>query len=220
MSGGMSHEHHLTVRRTARYFTLGNERGHPEDVWFVCHGYGQLAARFLRRFQVLDDDSRLIVAPEGLSRFYLTMGGERVGASWMTREDRLGEIADYVSYLDAVRDDVLARIAPSDVRCTALGFSQGAATVTRWATHGGRPLARLILWGGYVPPETDLAAHRELLSSLRLTFVLGDTDPQVAPADVEREEARLREAGIPYSLIRFAGGHELEEGVLGELGKG
>ena len=42
----------------------------------------------------LDDGSRLIVAPEALSRFYLgevsqrPASERRVGASWMTREDR------------------------------------------------------------------------------------------------------------------------------------
>ena len=40
-------EHHLSVERTARYYTLGSLDG-PRDVWFVCHGYGQLAARFLK----------------------------------------------------------------------------------------------------------------------------------------------------------------------------
>src|ERR1051325_10016453 len=51
---------------------------------------------------------RRLVAPEGLSRFYLSERAteRRVGASWMTREDRLAEIADYLGYLDAVYDDV------------------------------------------------------------------------------------------------------------------
>ena len=215
----MSHEHHLTVRRTARYFTLGDDRVRPEQLWFVCHGYGQLGARFLRRFEVLDDGTRLIVAPEALSRFYLERGGERVGASWMTREDRLSEIADYVSCLDAIREDVLQRIGGGDVPppCTAFGFSQGAATVTRWATHGARPLDRLILWGGHIPPDTDLGAYRSVLASLHLLLVLGDRDPQGTPAEVDREEARLREAEVPYSLVRFQGGHEIPREVLRRL---
>ena len=88
-------EHLFSTPRSARYFTLGS----PEDaaeVWFVCHGYGQLAARFLERFRPIEANRRCIVAPEGLSRFYLTETAteRRVGASWMTREDRLHEIDD------------------------------------------------------------------------------------------------------------------------------
>jgi hypothetical protein len=53
------------------------------------------------------------VAPEGLSRFYFEGGfhgpGSKVGATWMTREDRLAKIEDYVGYLDALHDAVFAR---------------------------------------------------------------------------------------------------------------
>ncbi len=68
----MIREHHLPVTRTARYHTLGPESGAPKQLWIVCHGYGQLAARFLRHFEIINDGTRLIVAPEALSRFYLT----------------------------------------------------------------------------------------------------------------------------------------------------
>ncbi|MFL5521990.1 MAG: hypothetical protein ACJ8B6_13695, partial [Gemmatimonadales bacterium] len=57
--------HALIVPRTARYYTLGPTHGFPRELWFVCHGYGQLAGRFLRQFAPLDDGTRLIVAPEG-----------------------------------------------------------------------------------------------------------------------------------------------------------
>lgn len=56
-------EHRIAVARTARYFTLGRAE---REVWFVLHGYGQLADRFLRHFDPIDDGTRLIVAPEGL----------------------------------------------------------------------------------------------------------------------------------------------------------
>src|SRR6266550_1297389 len=128
-------EHHLSVARTARYYTLG-EPGATE-VWFVCHGYGQLAGRFLRRFEPIADGSRLVVAPEGLNRFYVGSGEHRdqpVGATWMTREDRLNEIADYVKYLDAVYADVFGG-KPTAARVRALGFSQGAAPGTRGVTR-------------------------------------------------------------------------------------
>src|ERR671913_1620 len=94
--------HALVVPRTARYYTLGPTHGFPRELWIVCHGYGQLASRFVSQFAALDDGTRLIVAPEALSRFYLdpipkrrNEASPRVGASWMTREDRESEIADY-----------------------------------------------------------------------------------------------------------------------------
>jgi len=138
-------EHHLTVSRTARYFTLGESPRGVEEVWFACHGYAQLAGRFLEKLRVLEDRQRYVVAPEGLSRFYLTESPaeRRVGASWMTREDRLHEIDDYVRYLDALYREVLGRVEGPAARVTALGFSQGTATVSRWAALGQ---SRLTTW--------------------------------------------------------------------------
>src|SRR5439155_1591110 len=48
---GFMHEHHIGVSRSARYFTLGEKPQGVAEVWFACHGYGQLAARFLERLR-------------------------------------------------------------------------------------------------------------------------------------------------------------------------
>jgi predicted esterase len=209
-------EHHLSVSRTARYFTLGSPE-QARDVWIVCHGYGKLAARFLERFRLLEDDQRCIVAPEGLSRFYATesLAERRVGASWMTREDRLHEIEDYVRYLDAVYKQVV----PPRASITVLGFSQGAATVCRWVTMGVSRVDRLIVWGGEVPPDLDLTrgGAAERLRASRLTLVYGTRDEFFTPKIVTATESRLREHAIPYELVSFEGGHEIHEATLAQL---
>lgn len=211
-------EHHLSVPRTARSFVLGEAGPAVREVWFVLHGYGQLAARFLKAFSALDDGARLVVAPEGLSRFYLDPAGrDKVGASWMTREDRLNEIADYVRYLDAVYADVFASLDRARVRVHVLGFSQGTATACRWVALGAVRADRLVLWGGEVPPDLDLAAGRERLAPLDLVLVAGSRDEFITPKVLARDEERLRSAGIPYRVIRFEGGHEIDGGVLRQL---
>ncbi|MFY7923741.1 MAG: esterase, partial [Gemmatimonas sp.] len=55
--------------RTARYSVLGTEPAEAQRVWFVLHGYGQLAPRFLRHFAGAVPPDTCVVAPEGLSRF-------------------------------------------------------------------------------------------------------------------------------------------------------
>ena len=62
-------EHHLVVPRTARYHSLGDP-AKAKALWVVLHGYGHLARYFLNTFEELEDDA-YILAPEGLSRFYL-----------------------------------------------------------------------------------------------------------------------------------------------------
>ena len=39
---------HLTVSRTARYFTLGPDGAPVRELWIVLHGYAQLASRSIR----------------------------------------------------------------------------------------------------------------------------------------------------------------------------
>ncbi|MBK7947090.1 MAG: hypothetical protein IPJ85_18060 [Flavobacteriales bacterium] len=103
-------ERFIQVQRTARYHVLGTLEAAPE-IWIAIHGYGQLARYFLNNFKGLEE-GRCIVAPEGLSRFYLDAEHARVGATWMTREDRLHEIDDHVAYPDrAVRRVAQARHA-------------------------------------------------------------------------------------------------------------
>ena len=220
--GNTVHEHHLPVSRTARYYTLGAAGPGTRQVWVVCHGYGQLASRFLEKLRVLDDGTRYLVAPEGLSRFYLSESPteRRVGASWMTREDRLAEIEDYVQYLDAVYQDVFGSLDRSQVTVHALGFSQGAATVSRWTGLGRAKVDRVTLWGGEFPPDLDLALATvaDRLRAARLSLVYGRADQFITSKVVAGITERLQAHEIPIREIPFDGAHELNDSVLKGLG--
>jgi predicted esterase len=210
-------EHHISVTRTARYYTLGGLEKNPSEVWFVLHGHMYLAKQFIRYFRMLEDDRRLIVAPEGLSRSYVNHEGRRVGASWMTSEDRLNEIADYVNYLDELYRFVFETVDRSSAKVHVLGFSQGAATACRWVAQGRALVDRLTIWAGLVPPDLDLTASGEKLRDAKLTIVLGDSDEYVDAAEAAEQEVRLQELGILHQFIRFDGGHVLENGLLLQL---
>lgn len=210
-------EHHVEVKRTARYFTLGEISDSLRQVWFVCHGYGHLANYFLERFEALDNGRRLIVAPEALSRFYLQGFSGRVGASWMTREDRLLEIEDYTSYLDAVYAAIFNRVDRDTVSVHALGFSQGTATVARWLAGGKAKVDQLILWAGLLPPDLDFQKTARIFMEANLHLVVGQQDEYAQDQVVSDQKSRLQEHGIPFKFITFDGGHELDQAVLVKL---
>ncbi len=217
----MLHEHHLTVERTARYFTIEPAEAGAREVWFVLHGYGQLAERFLRPFEALDDGTRLVVAPEALARFYLhpeppPTGAGRIGASWMTREDRLSEIADNVAYLDALARHVFRRVERERVLLRVVGFSQGAFAAARWAAQGTTSVDQLVLWGGSLPPELDVREAPNL-SRLPVLIVWGEQDQYYDAPTVAHDEQRLTAAGIPCRVLTFAGGHQLSREVLKKI---
>jgi predicted esterase len=219
--------HAIVVPRTARYYTLGPTHGFPRELWFVCHGYGQLASRFLRQFTPLDDGARLIVAPEALSRYYLDpipvrrqQASPRVGASWMTREDRESEIADYVAYLERLAQEIRHPLSGAAPRIVVLGFSQGTATVSRWLAASELRVDQLVLWGGAIPPELDLAAWSLRLHGAAITLVAGDEDEFATPAALSLEAERLSAAGVAFTLQRFHGGHSIPEDALLQLAAG
>ena len=211
-------EHHLAVTRSARYYQSGPVSANTRHVWFVCHGYGQLAAYFARHFAFLTeaDPATVVVAPEALSRFYLNGNDGRVGASWMTHDDRLAEIADHVAFLNQLAAQVLAGAAPG-VRITVLGFSQGTATVGRWLVRAPFRPARLVLWAGGFPEDVDPAAARSLLAGLDLTLVVGAHDEYVSGPQAQAQLRQLRALGGAPRLLTFEGRHQLNAAALRQL---
>lgn len=221
----MIRERHLAVRRTARYYALGSSDAPAKEVWFVLHGYGQLAAEFIKRFEFLADDTRIIVAPEALNRFYLvgpeTMpAAERpVGATWMTREDRDCDIDDYVEYLDRLAADVLApyRARGANPRIIVLAFSQGTATAARWIARGAIRPADLVLWGGLLPPEIEDVTSAAPLRGTSLHLVIGSRDGFVSPERLADETQRLTNAQLSYRVVRYDGGHGIPRDTLRQV---
>jgi|SRR5688572_5684009 len=220
-------EHHLTVKRTARYCRLGDVVAPVIDLWVVCHGFAQLARAFIEEFRPISRPGRLIVAPEALNRFYLNReggragAGARVGATWMTREDRLAEIDDYVRYLDDVHREITEGQQREDVRVTALGFSQGTATAARWLVHGTARIDRLVLWAGLLPPEIDPAGPpRDRLTSTELVLVRGTRDEMLDAKQLATQRDSLEQAGARVTVLEFEGGHRMDRAVLQRIGSG
>ncbi|MGY3087445.1 putative esterase [Hymenobacter sp. UYAg731] len=211
-------ERHLTVARTARYQQLGELSSRTRRVWFVCHGYGQLAAYFVRHFAFLTaaDPTTVIIAPEGLSRFYLSGNGGRVGASWMTRDDRLHEIEDHVNFFNQLAATVLPQCPPG-VQVTVLGFSQGTATVSRWLAQAAFRPAHLVLWAGGFPDDLAPTAAQKLLRGLPVAVVIGSDDAYISIAQAEQQHHQLQQLGANSQLFTFPGKHELNRAILEKI---
>ncbi len=207
----------LVVPRSARYVTEGEPDGELDDVWFLLHGYAQLASEFLELGRALVRPRRLLVAPEALSRFYHE-DHETVGASWMTREDREREIEDYVRYLDLLHEEIFSVVSREGVRLSVLGFSQGAATAARWAAGGRARVEHLVLWGSRLPPELDDEASTTALRTMKLSLVGGTRDRFLTAEKWDDERARLRKLGIAFEEVRFEGGHRLDDDTLRRIG--
>jgi predicted esterase len=199
---------------------MGDDGEAVDELWFVLHGIGQLAGEFIRYFGDLASGRRLIVAPEALNRYYTAPtsvpASERpVGATWMTREDRINEIRDYVRFLDLLHAKVA--IGHPRVRTVIVGFSQGGATAARWAQLGHAKIDRVILWGATVPPDADLGGGSSAFRGARLTFVIGRKDQYISADSLAAERARLTDAGVDFDVVEYDGGHSVKRAVLLEV---
>jgi len=215
----MARSEHIEVTKTGRYFIEGNLGGNTREVWIVCHGYGYLAEFFIKYFEELANDTCCIIAPEGLNRFYKDGMGGDVGASWMTKSDRLSEIEDYINYLDQLLDMVLKEVDRDKIRLNILGFSQGTATVCRWLTRGKVDVDNVVIWAGEIPDDIDFDKFNDLFKIKPVHLVIGDNDEFVSEQILEAFAGFLKMKSINYHLHRYKGGHKIDESLLLELAK-
>lgn len=211
----MISEHHFRTARTARYQMIGTPGSDIKTVLYALHGYGHLTPYFARKFEVLENPQTLIVVPEGLHRFYLDKEHKRVGASWMTREDRQTDISDQVEYLDGLHELINAQCP--DAKTTAvLGFSQGTATASRWVAKSKHEFQELVLWSGALPPDLS-EGELDKLRSLSLHFAMGRQDEFYSQELVDQHRAYLAGLELDYAFTSFDGKHEIPAKVLKEL---
>ncbi|MEL6924756.1 MAG: phospholipase, partial [Bacteroidota bacterium] len=180
--------HKIQVQRTTQYYTVGTPGPHIRNFYIACHGYGQLAKKFIYKFEEVDDGKTLVVAPEGLSRFYFKREPEIIGASWMTREDRLDEIEDYTRHIRSLYDQYRT-ILPADVNIVLFGFSQGCATQVRWLMKTLPAFHHLVLWAGLLPEDIDYTPHQSYFADKQVHFICGDQDEFIKPKYLEWHRA-------------------------------
>ena len=204
----------FVVPRHARVGIVGDPATATE-AWLLLHGYGMLARGMLHWFRKAERTDRLLLAPEGLSRFYteLSEGKRAVGASWTTREDLANELDDQFAYLDRV----VAECVPTNIPLHIHGFSQGVSVGTRWCVRTERAVARLVCWAGMVPEDVRADGLKRRLGPEPLHLVVGDQDTLVPPERVNADATRLRADGVDVTLHEFSGGHRIDEGVLASL---
>ncbi len=214
--------HHLEVTKTARYCTYGEASEDTQNLWLVCHGYGQLAEYFIKKFEGLDPQTNLVVAPEALSHFYHGQFTGKVGATWMTKHDRVHEIRDYLGYLNKVYATVIKppQLLPSQLRIIILGFSQGTATVSRWVCDGHVKFDDLVIWAGGLAHDLDFEAVPEILKNKKVHFVYGKQDELIKEEHFQEQLQKIHELGIQPNIIPFEGKHELNAEIIKQIEEG
>ncbi len=217
-------KHNFSIEKTARYYSEGTFSAQTKNIWFVLHGYGQLASYFIKHFGGIVDDQTVVIAPEGHSRFYLSGVDGRIGASWMTREDRLDEIHDYQIYLDQLYTHLITsnNLDPANLKITLLGFSQGGATATRWLEFTKHPVHHFLLWSSVFPEDMLKDSLKNIFQTQDCVVIYGDDDPYLTSERATRLnslEKNTEEEGdnSNVEVLRFKGGHSMNSETLKKI---
>ena len=204
-------EQHITINKTARYFTAGELNEHTTQVFFVLHGFGMNAKDFLQSFEPLLNHNIYIIAPEALNRYYIGKSGDKVGATWMTKEDRQNEINDYIKYLDTLYEK-FKFYTYKNLKITALGFSQGSSTVTRWVNATAHKIDTLIAYAGEVAPELLPLTEQAGLNYTKNYFLCGLQDEYITAEMLAEMKVTYRE--MKFTELMFDGKHTINLEIL------
>jgi predicted esterase len=207
----MTEDHYLNITQQAKYTTLGQLNGQTKEVWIVLHGYGQLAKYFIRKFSTLTDRGHFVIAPEARSKFYLNGHSGRVGATWMTKEDRLKDIENYTLYLNTLYDSFGFN---DTIKITVVGFSQGAATASRWLAAGQAHVDRLLLWSGIFPSDMDILSTRQALDNTTVYNIYGTNDPYLNEEKMKEQQMNVDQLQLPVKQLSFEGAHDIDTPTL------
>lgn len=200
--------HFIRIKKTARYYSSGSLDKSYRQICFCLHGYGQLAQFFIRKFNYSELNDILFIAPEGFHRFYLKNTAGRVGATWMTKEDRLNDISDYVGYLDLVLNEVISKLEKPS-KMGVFGFSQGVATACRWVAQSNYSFDYLINWAGAFPPDLDFEKAHEKMKVMPITLAVGDTDEFISEIKLQEHLSFLQQHQFNPRVMRFSGKHDI-----------
>ena len=209
----MIREKHIEVTKQARIMEYGNLGKDTEYLWIACHGYGQMVERFATKFSVLDPNKHFVLCPEGLSRFYTKGFSGDIGASWMTRQDRLLEIEDYCNYIDSILAEYQSK-APN-AKLILFGFSQGCATLCRWLYDRKKAYHKMILWAGLIPEDLEWTKKDNGLKADSILFVYGDQDQFIKEGQIEQYKSFLDAQSLGHISFRsFEGVHRVDKEVF------
>lgn len=201
------------VRKTARYFTLGELNSATTEIWFVLHGYAQTADEFLNSLEDLQTENNFIIAPEGLSRFYWKDFTNNPVASWMTKTDRETDIQDNLDYLNALYLSITESVDLTKVKIKFLGFSQGVATLSRWLYAGVVQSSENYFYAGELAKECQYE-NAINFKEAKNYFIYGSKDFFVKESKVLALKDEFLVKNINLNIFTFEGKHQIHNDAL------
>jgi predicted esterase len=192
---------HIQTSVYGRYLVRAPRGNGPFPLLIGFHGYGEDAEANLTMMQHIPGVKQwLCCAMQALHLFYAR--NAKVGASWMTSQDRELRIQENIRYVNAVVSDLKKSYPMSDV-LVYFGFSQGTAMACRAALLGQYPPSGVMLLGGDIPPDLN-----DLNRMSRILIGRGNSDRMYALKKWQQDLSRIEQSQLNVYISTFDAGHK------------
>lgn len=184
--------------------TISNNSKHL----LIClHGYGQLARYFIKKFEGLKNcDVWAVQAP---NLFYLEGFTGRIGANWLTKENREQGIYTQLEILKAIKQKVEENAYTSVDLC---GFSQGVATASRWLMWDEIKFNKVLFYAGEIAPEALVFLADAKVNNIKMC--VGNNDEFFTNNKILLYQNHLKSKNVDIKIEVVNGSHSLNTKVL------
>ena len=210
--------HHIATPKTARYTAYGELSSKTKYFWFVLHGSNMLSEQMLYKFKDFDPETHFVIAPEGLSRFYVNGFGGEVVASWMTKRDRLEEIHDFSVYCSTLYNTYVQKL-PDFCKTIIMGFSQGGVTAMRWLHHLDVTVDFLIPYACWIPEDIDYLTAKTDWNKICKILTYGSEDQFLNEKKIIEIQEICKAGNLEFHNEIYAGDHRVDKKQLKKIFK-
>ena len=210
--------HHIATPKTARYTSYGELNSKTKYFWFVLHGSNMLSEQMLYKFKDFDPETHFVIAPEGLSRFYVNGFGGEVVASWMTKRDRLEEIHDFSVYCSTLYGTYVQKL-PDSCKTIIMGFSQGGVTAMRWLHHLDVTVDFLIPYACWIPEDIDYSTAKTDWNKICKILTYGSEDQFLNEKKIIEIQEICKAGNLDFHNEIYAGDHRVDKKQLKKIFK-
>ena len=209
----MSMEKEVSFKTNKTYSTL-NTIDKNQNIWFACHGIGQLSHYFLNNFLNIPKEKNYIIAPQAPSKYYHSTQTKRVGACWLTKENTQIEQHNIFRYFD----EILNQEKPV-IPNIFMGFSQGVSVMLRYLVYKKLNVNDIVIMSGKIPEELKESDFNFLSKKTKVWLSYGLSDPLLNNKLIDIEINKSRQLfGKRLNIMAFDGKHEIDQELILNLG--
>ena len=209
----MSMEKEVSFKTNKTYSTL-NTIDKNQNIWFACHGIGQLSHYFLNNFLNIPKEKNYIIAPQAPSKYYHSTQTKRVGACWLTKENTQLEQRNIFRYFDEILNQEKP-VTPN----IFMGFSQGVSVMLRYLVYKKLNVNDIVIMSGKIPEELKESDFNFLSKKTKVWLSYGLSDPLLNNKLLDVEINKSRQLfGKRLNIIAFDGKHEIDQELILNLG--